>query len=105
MIPSWQTKLVARLIRWHKQAPSWGKLAPRLAFILLGLSVFFAAGVALDGGLQSPILPYCLGILTGLLATNLALIKQSIRNWRVLDAIIDWPRVEEMARDAERPGV
>jgi hypothetical protein len=70
-----------------------------MIFILFVLSIVFAAAIAFDGGLQSPLLPYCVGVLTGLLATNLALVKQSIRNWSTLDGIIDWPRAAELARE------
>jgi hypothetical protein len=72
-----------------------------MLLIVVGWAIVCAGLLIIDGGIRSPLLPFVLGILVGLVATNVAVIRSSVRNWSVLKSVIDWQRVEELAREAD----
>lgn len=78
-------------------------MLPRLVAVV-GLSsaliLMFAAVSSADIG--SPIVFYCLGLVTALLSFGLVQVAESITRWPVNAAIIDWSRVEELVTTADR---
>lgn len=98
-----QMRFLKRLLKMHQRPPTIGSQVPRLLLILLGWSLVLTLVVLPSNGYRLLLGTFCLGIVTGMIAVNAALIRLSLRNWPALDQVIDWARVEGLARDVVPP--
>ena len=98
-----QVRFLNRLLTMHNRPPTFGSQVPRLLLILLGWSLVLTLVVLPSNGYRLLLGTFCLGIVTGMIAVNVALIRMSVRNWPTLDRIIDWTRVEDWAHDPGPP--
>jgi hypothetical protein len=96
-----ERQYLVRLRLGHMQAPTWGSLLPkRIGLVLLWIMVIMA-GAILSMGFGSPLMYYCLGLVTFSPIITLKLIRRALGLHKVTDLIVDWERVDELLRADE----
>lgn len=98
-MPTNQLRFLNRLLKMHQRPPTIGSQFPRLMLILLGWSLVLILVVLPSHGFRLLLGTFCLGIVTGMIAVNAALLRMFLRDWPTLERMIDWSRVEDLARD------
>jgi hypothetical protein len=89
----------------HQRPPTWAALLPKGIALVVVWCVLVVGFAILVAGAGSPLMYYCLGLVTFLPILALNLIATSVRRWRLNEAITNWDRVEELLAAADRTGV
>ena len=98
-----ERKRLRALLAWHRKPPTYAALLPKgvvLSVVWCGLLVAFGV---LAGGLGSPLMYYCLGLVTFYPVLALNMMVTSVRRWRINEAITNWDRVEQLSAGAADP--
>lgn len=99
-----ERKRLMGLRAWHRRPPVWGKMFAKFAALVVLWCILIICFAVLAGGAGSPLMYYCLGLVTCLPIFAITLAMTSIRRWRINEAIINWDRVEELLSKADLPG-
>lgn len=104
-LTSSERKRLKLLLAWHEHPPTWRQVLPKgIGLVLVGCVIIVALCFLTVSSLGSTLVYYGLGLITFLPLLMLNLISNSVRRWRINEAIIDWNRVAELLSSADRSG-
>jgi hypothetical protein len=98
-----ELKRLKALHAFHQRPPSWAALLPKALVLIVVWCVLVVGFGILMAGAGSPLMNYCLGLITFFPILGLNLTVRSVRRWPLTDTITNWHRVEELLSTANRP--
>jgi hypothetical protein len=97
-----ERKRLKTLRGWHQRPPTWAGLLPKFVGLVIVWCVLIIGFAIVVAGVGSPLMYYCLGLVTFFPILALNLIATSVRRWRINEAITNWDRVEELVSGKQK---
>ena len=98
-----ELKRLKALRAYRHRPPTWAKLLPKAAALVIVWCVIVVGFGVVAGGVGSPLMYYCLGLVTFFPMLALNLIVSSVRRARLTEMITNWERVDELLSTANEP--